>query len=251
MEHSWKCALVIGASSGIGRAIARELAQQGVRVALVARRRALLEHLCLEMNEEAGEVLALAFAHDVQDIEGTDALVQAIAHELGGLDLVVYAAAVLPTVGPTQFSTAIDMQTIQTNFVGAVAWLNPVATRFAEAGSGTIVGISSVAGDRGRRGNPVYNATKAALNMYLESLRNRLAVKGVRVLVAKPGYVRTPMLGKGRTPLPAATPEDTAHAILEAAARGKRVLYTPRWWQIISLGLRVIPAPLFERLPIP
>ena len=251
MEHSWKCALVIGASSGIGRAMARELARQGVRVAMVARRQALLERLCLEINDEAGEVRALAFAHDVRDVEGAGALVQTIAHELGGLDLVVYAAGILPTVGPTQFSTDVDVQTIQTNFVGAVAWLNPVATRFAEARSGTIVGISSVAGDRGRRGNPLYNATKAALNMYLESLRNRLAVKGVRVLIAKPGYVRTPMLGKGKTPLPAATAEDTARAILDAAARGKRVLYTPRWWRIVSLGLRVIPAPLFERLPIP
>ena len=88
----------------------------------------------------------------------------------------------MPRVGPEEYDTEADAETIAANFTGAVAWLNEAAPRFAKAGAGTIVGISSVAGDRGRRGNPVYGATKAALNAYLESLRNRIEYKGAFVV---------------------------------------------------------------------
>jgi len=251
MESRWTRAVVVGASSGIGEALARRLAGSGCLVALVARREPALQHICNEINREAGASRARFYVHDVRDWEEAEPLLQRIAADLEGLDLVVYCAGVLPAVGPAAFPTAVDVVTIQTNFTGAVAWLNAAAHRFATSGRGTIVGISSIAGERGRRTNPVYQATKAALNTYLESLRARLATAGITVLTVKPGYVRTSMTSGAAMALPAISADEAAEAILSAAASRKRSVFVPGWWRLVALAVRAIPAPLFERLPVP
>lgn len=216
---------------------------------MVARRLDALDAIAAHINR-TGPGQASTYAHDVREVERVDALFQEITTALGGLDLVVYSAGVMPPIGPQEFPTPVDVATIDTNFTGAVAWLNQAAGRFARAESGTIIGISSVAGDRGRVGSPVYNASKAALDSYLESLRNRLARKGVTVLTAKPGYVRTAMIAESQLPplVPVATPDDAARQILGAAAARRRVAYIPGWWRVIMLAVRAIPAPIFERL---
>ena len=112
------------------------------------------------------------------------ALLRRIVAELGGLDLVVYASGVNFPPGLESYKFNSDQEMLEVNLVGAFAWLNPVAAMFQAAGAGTIVGISSVAGDRGRVGNPAYNASKAGIATYLEALRNRLtaSMKQVRAL---------------------------------------------------------------------
>ncbi len=242
---------MIGASSGIGEAIARQLTATGSDVAIVARRREALEQIAADINR-AGNGHALPYTYDVHDTGGVEALFQEITVALGGLDLIVYSAGILPRVGPQEFPTATDVTTVETNFTGAIAWMNQAAGRFARARSGTIIGLSSVAGDRGRVGNPVYNASKAALDSYLEALRNRLARHGVTVLTAKPGYVRTSMIEGTPIPplIPVTTPDEAARQILDAAAAGQRVVYIPGWWRAIMLIIRAIPAPVFERLNI-
>ena len=97
-------------------------------------------------------------------------------------------------VGLKKYDFEKDQRTMEINLIGALAWLNPIAAMFQEMGAGQIVGISSVAGERGRVGNPSYNASKAALSSYLESLRNRLSRHGVNVLTVKPGFVDTDLL---------------------------------------------------------
>lgn len=250
--RGWDRAIVVGASSGIGKAIAQELAAHGTSVALIARRRGALGEVCEAINSAAGQKLARAYPHDVRDVGAVEPLFQEITTELGGLDLVVYASGIMPVIGPDDYATQKDADTIEVNFKGAVVWLNEAARRFGIAGSGTIIGISSTAGDRGRRGNPVYNATKAALNSYLESLRNRLSTRGVTVVTVKPGYVQTPMIaGQRLPPFPPAIPApEAARLILEAARQKRRVAYVPWWWQIVMLITRAIPAPIFERLNV-
>jgi len=136
------------------------------------------------------------------------------------------------------------------NVVGAMAWINPVAERFARAGGGTIVGISSVAGDRGRRGNPAYHASKAALDTYLEAVRNRVARHGVRIVTVKPGPVDTPMT-KGMDKLPLLVSPDAAAAeLLAGAARGAHTVYVPAKWRPIMFVIRHIPSFVFRRLDI-
>lgn len=231
--------------------MARRLARDSATVALIARRREALERICNEINRESGFERAVWFQHDVRDTESAQPLLQEAASAMGGLDLVVYAAGIMPAVGIESYPTATDLQIVNTNFVGAVAWLNAAADRFARVRSGTIIGLSSIAGERGRRGNPVYQASKAALNSYLESLRTRLGPHGITVLTAKPGFVRTAMIGDSRMPLPVLSADDAADMILDAAAARKRVVFVPGWWRLFAMALRAIPAPLYERLPIP
>ncbi len=246
---TWNKAIVVGASSGIGEALARALVADGCRVALVARREENLRGLAGELDTLAGEPVTRYYLHDVTDHESAAALFTIITREMGGLDLMIYAAGIMPSVGPEEYDTAKDAAIIAANFTGAVAWLNEAARRFEAAHRGTIVGISSVAGDRGRRGNPVYGATKAALNAYLESLRNRIERKGAFVVTVKPGPVRTPMTEGLK--MPGMIGADQAAAEILLAAKDKvRVAYVPAKWKPIMAVIRAIPAPLFKYLNI-
>lgn len=246
----WGRAIVVGASSGIGEHLARQLGASGVAVALVGRRADRLQALCDEINRDAPSELAFPVVHDVRSTTELAPLFQEITGRLGGLDLIVYVAGLMPRIGPQQYSTEVDREIIETNLTGAVAWINQAADRFLRAGEGTIVGISSVAGDRGRRANPVYSATKAGLNTYLESLRNRLAVKGVTIVTVKPGYVDTALIEGLKLPgvLPAISPEEAARQILSGAAARKGTVYVPPWWRYVMLIVRTVPSTLMRRL---
>jgi NAD(P)-dependent dehydrogenase (short-subunit alcohol dehydrogenase family) len=244
MALPWRHAIVVGASSGIGAAVARALGAADCRVALVARR-------ATELTRVADEIPgARVYPHDVRHYDEIPGLVQQIARDLGGLDLVVYAAGVMPRIGDQEYDFAKDREILETNLLGAVAWLNETAARFAGARAGTIVGISSVAGDRGRRGNPAYCTSKAAFTTYLEALRNRVGRLGVTVVTIKPGPVDTAMThGLERTPM-IIRAEDAAHQILRAARRGRPTSYVPARWRPIMFLLRQIPSFIFQRLNV-
>jgi decaprenylphospho-beta-D-erythro-pentofuranosid-2-ulose 2-reductase len=247
MALPWKHAIVVGASSGIGREIARQLTAGGCRVALVARREGELRQLADQANER-GPGEALVYAHDVTCAEEVPALFQQVCRELGGLDAIFYTAGVMPRISPDEYTFEKDRLNVEVNFLGAIAWLNEAALRFGRAGEGTIVGVSSVAGDRGRGGYPVYGATKAALNAYLESLRNRVGRLGVRVVTVKPGPVRSPMTeGMGALPMMIST-EQAARRIIAAARAGKNVAYVPWAWRPIMAIIRMIPSFVFQRM---
>lgn len=240
--------LIIGASDGMGAALARKLTKEGYTLALVARRKDKLDSLCGELNTKG--VCALAYAHDVVQFAEAPELLKKIAADLGGLDLVVFMAGVnFPPGGLDQYNFANDRQMIEVNLLGAMAWLNPVAAMFQSAQAGQIVGISSVAGDRGRVGNPGYNTSKAALTTYLEALRNRLTRHGVNVLTVKPGFVKTEMLkaAQGGTPF-AITPEQAANEIYAAMQKRKQTIYTPTLWRWIMLAIQHTPSFIFRKL---
>lgn len=250
MNVPWKTAIVVGASSGMGAEVARLLAAGGCRVAIVARREADLEALAEELNRGAAEPRALAYAGDVTEAGAVPPLFQQICRDLGGLDIIFYAAGVMPRIAPDEYDFARDRQTIEVNVLGAIAWLNEAARRFAAARAGTIVGISSVAGDRGRRGNPAYCTSKAALNTYLEALRNRVGRFGVAVVTIKPGPVETPMTqGMGKLP-GMITVQAAGAAIISAAARRAHTAYVPGKWRLIMAIIRSIPSPIFKKLNI-
>lgn len=247
-EYTFEHALVVGASSGIGEALARLLAADGARVALVARREDELRRVMDEINSTAGAERAVAVAHDVRAVDDVAGLVQEIARRLGGLDLVIYAAGTMPEVAGDEFNTSKDREMIEVNLVGAVAWLNPVAERMARLGRGTIVGIGSVAGDRGRAPNPVYCTSKAGFHAYLEALRNRLAKLGVRVVTIKPGFVDTAMT-RGRDGLFWVISADrAAEIILRKARRGVVAAYVPARWRLVMTVVRSIPSFIFSKL---
>lgn len=238
----FKHAIVVGASSGIGREIASQLAAQGCKVAAVARRAARLE----ELAGDSGQILP--FVHDVTHYSEVPALFQEITGKLGGLDLIVYASGVMPIVEVDEFDFAKDRAMIETNDLGAVAWLNEAAVRFKNTGHGSIVGIGSVAGDRGRMKQPVYNASKAFLHTYLEGLRNRLSRHGVKVVTIKPGPVQTDMIA-GLGFKDAMTAERAATLILKKADKiGEHYLSIKH--AIIFAIIRNIPSWILRRLNV-
>ncbi len=241
-----KTAVVVGASSGIGAALVKELASQGYKVAAVARREALLKELCADVNENGGNVLY--FTHNVTEYEQVPGLLQQITRQLGGLDLIVYAAGVQPTVRLDEYDFAKDKMMLDVNLLGAMAWLNETAVRFTRAGSGHIVGIGSIAGDRGRVGAPGYNTSKAALATYLEALRNRLAPQGIHVTTIKPGFVDTVLLENAPKTFWVISPEKAAKIIYNAIRKQKQTVYIPARWGLVSLIIRHIPSFIFRRM---
>ncbi len=250
MAPGFRNALVIGASSGIGAAVARRLAADGTRVALVARRRDRLEKLTALINTTAGEDQAMCRVHDVRDTGEAAELFQTIARDLGGLDLVVYAAGIMHPVAFDEFNVGKDLETIDVNLRGAIAWLDPAAERFSRLGGGTIIGIGSVAGDRGRSGNPAYCTAKAGLHTYLEALRNRVARDGVKVVTIKPGFVDTAMTRGLDGLFWLISADRAAEIILLKARRGAVVAYVPARWRWVMLVIRSIPSFIFRRLKV-
>lgn len=241
-------ALVVGASSGIGEAIALALARSGAAVAVVARRGDLLEKLAAELRQ-AGAPAASFYAHDVTAYDETPDLFERIVRDLQGLDLVVYAAGVMPEVAEGEYNFAGDRAMVEVNLLGAVAWLDLAAPYFEAQRSGTIVGISSIAGERGRRGNPVYCTTKAALTTYLESLRNRLSRYGVNVVTIKPGFVDTAMTRGKQGLFWLVSPATAAEQVLALARRGSSASgFVPRRWALVAWVVRNLPSFVFRKL---
>jgi short-subunit dehydrogenase len=247
-------ALILGASSGIGAALARELARRGYRLALVARDEAALTTLANEINAGRAETpLAIAYPYDLRSFDAAPDLYRRIAADLGGeraLRLVAYVAGVMPRGEDGAWSFDDERAMVETNLLGAMRWLDLAAESLRRAGEGVIVGVSSTAGDRGRRGNSAYMASKAGLSTYLESLRYRLRETGVRVVTIKPGYVATPMTAGLKLPQALIiTPERAAQRIARATQKGSRVVYIPGYWAPIMWGIRQLPAAAIARLP--
>lgn len=243
-------AIIVGASVGMGAALSKKLSKEGYVVALVARQKEKLNELCAEINQSEGEVRAFAYPHDVSNYKETPELLKNIVAEIGGLDTFIFMAGVnYPPGGNNKYSFENDRQMVEINLIGAMAWLSPVAEMFQSAKYGQIVGIGSVAGDRGRVGNPGYNTSKAGLATYLEALRNRLTRHGVNVLTVKPGFVKTEMLKAAVGPTPFAIPvEKAVDDIYKAMQKRKQTIYTPFFWQYIMLIIRHIPSFIFRRL---
>ena len=234
----------------MGAALARKLAKEGFTLALVSRQKEKLDTLCAEINQTSGETRALAYTHDVSSYKEVPTLLKNIVAEIGGLDTFIFMAGVnFPPGGMDKYNFENDRQMVEINLIGAMAWLTPVAEMFQNAKAGQIVGIGSVAGDRGRVGNPGYNTSKAGLHTYLEALRNRLSRDGVNVLTVKPGFVKTEMLKAAVGPTPFAIPvEKAADDIYNAMRKRKQTVYTPFFWAYIMMIIRHIPSFIFRRL---
>jgi short-subunit dehydrogenase len=244
MPVAWNRVLIVGASSGIGAAMAQQLAARGSQVAAVARRQSELDAVAAKAS---GRIRAYAF--DTTRFEDVAELFERIAKDLGGLDAIVYAAGVNPRVVEHEYAFDKDWQMVDVNMIGAMAWLSPAAATFEAARQGTIVGISSIAGERGRRTNPGYTASKAGMTAYLEALRNKCSRYGVNVVTAKPGFVDTDMT-KG---LPGLfwliSADEAARRIIAMADRGRSASgFVPRRWALVALIVRHLPSFVFRRL---
>jgi short-subunit dehydrogenase len=240
--------IIIGSARGLGAALSRRLAREGYLLGLVDRNPALLNALCDEINASGAGTQAVPYIHDATSYTETPVLLQKIMADLGGLDVFIYNAGILLPTTPTTYEFEKDLEMMKVNALGAMAWFNAVAPIFQSLKSGHIVGISSVAADRGRVGNPGYNASKAALSTYLEALRNRLTRSGVHVLTVKPGFMDTDMLKNTPRTFWVVSPEQAADDICKALKSRKQTIYTLGRWGLIMLIIKHIPSVIFRRL---
>ncbi|TGK05527.1 SDR family NAD(P)-dependent oxidoreductase [Leptospira langatensis] len=237
--------IVVGASSGIGKEIATQLIAEGHQVAAFARREKELKKIA-----PSSKTKNLFVKHDVTEYSKVPGEFSKAVKALGGLDEIYYASGVMHRVGPEEFPVQKDLEMLEVNLLGCVAWLDSAAAYFQEKKAGKIIGISSIAGDRGRRGNPVYNASKAGMSTYLEALRNRLAVQGIQVVTVKPGMIQTPMTEGLSGLMWLITAKEAAQVILAKVNAGREVFYVPARWAIVSLIIRLIPSFIFRRLSV-
>jgi decaprenylphospho-beta-D-erythro-pentofuranosid-2-ulose 2-reductase len=242
-----KHALILGATSDMALAIARKFATHGYSLTLAARNveklRATQSDIQIRQNVNV-------------DIVQFDALNMRGHYEFYSR-LPVKPDVVISVFGllGDQLKAQADWQTCEeilfSNYVGAVSILNVVANDMEERKQGVIVGISSVAGERGRQSNYFYGSAKAGFTAYLSGLRNRLASSNVHVVTVKPGFVRTRMIENIKTPGPlTADPRNVANDIYDAVQQKKNVIYTKSIWRPVMYVIKSIPEFIFKKLKL-
>lgn len=239
--------LILGANSDIARAIARAYAKAGHDLILAARRHERLEADIADLKLRHG-ISARAVEFDALDVAGH-------ARFLDGLgqlpDVVVSVVGFMGEQAANERDPEAASLVMRSNYIGPAAILGEAANRMAARGTGVVVGISSVAGERGRARNYVYGSAKAGFTAFLSGLRNRLHGTGVRVITVLPGYVATRMTEGVPTPgLLTAQPDEVAAAILAAERQRRDVVYVRPIWRLVMAVIRAIPEPVFKRLHI-
>jgi decaprenylphospho-beta-D-erythro-pentofuranosid-2-ulose 2-reductase len=240
--------IVLGGTSEIAIAIVRELQSRAPReLALLGRDVDALARVAEDLTS-AGCQRALTFELDALDLARHEQAIGQAFDELGGADIVILAVGVLGERGglPDEISGAVEV--LRVNLVGAGSLLMHSARRLSEQGSGTLVVLSSVAGERARAANVVYGASKAGLDALAQGLGDALHDQGVRVMVVRPGFVHTRMT-QGLQPAPlSTTPQAVARVVVDGLGRGSHTVWAPpalRWLMVV---LRTLPRSLFRRL---
>ena len=241
--------LLVGATSAIAQALARQLAAKGARLVLWGRSQRKLEIVAEDLRVRYGAIVSVT-AFDFSDFSQHRIALEKTIAESGDLDVAVICHGSLGNQAACQENFSLTELELRTNCLSTLSFLSLLANYFEKRGEGTLAAISSVAGDRGRQSNYVYGTAKAAVNTYLQGLRNRLYSKGVHVLTIKPGFVDTPMTAHLRQGPLFASADRVARDIVKAIEKKKCIIYTPWFWRWIMLLIRLIPEPVFRRLKL-
>lgn len=237
-----KKAIIIGATSGIGKELAKILSKEGYQVGISGRRNQLLETIQSE-NPSAFEILQL----DVVETETLQKKLDDLVDKLGGLDLLVISSGTGELNPLLDFN--IEKMTIDTNVTGFTFVADWAFRYFEKQHFGHLVAITSIAGLRGNRIAPSYNATKSYQINYLEGLRQkaRRSKQDITVTDIRPGFVATDM-AKGEGQFWVATPEKAARQLFAAIRRKKRTAYITKRWALIAFLLKVLPKWMYEKM---
>jgi len=238
--------LILGANSDVAYAIAKTFAKhKKADIYLASRDMKLLEKKVQDLKIRYG-IKAVGLYFDAMDFESHLKFYQSLDPKPDG---VVYAAGYMPDQEIAQNDFKEAKKIVEINFSGAAAILEIVADDFKKRGHGFIIGISSVAGERGRQSNYIYGASKAAFTVYLSGLRNRLFKKNVQVLTVLPGFINTKMTESMDLPgLLTAQPDEVAEDIYKALRKNRDVLYTKWYWKWIMAVIKGIPEKIFKRM---
>ena len=239
--------LILGAKSDIAKALAREYAKHGYDLYLAARNSRELEPLVQDIFTRTQRTVKL-LELDVLAYDSHQAFYDQLEEKPLG---VISAVGYLGNQKNAQSNFNEARKIIDTNFTGVVSLLNITADDFEKKRSGFIIGISSVAGDRGRKSNYLYGSAKSALTTYLSGLRNRLYYAQVHVLTVKPGFVETKMTeGMNLPEKLTAQPEEVAKDVYKAQQNRKNVIYTKWKWYWLMLIIKMIPEWKFKGMSI-
>ncbi|HEX6242303.1 MAG TPA: SDR family NAD(P)-dependent oxidoreductase [Polyangiales bacterium] len=235
-------AVVLGGASGIGRAVARALAERGDQVYLLGIGLHELQQSAADVEQRGGGKLPVGFGEcDLERPDTFEPALEAADRALGGFDTLIVTAALFAPQDKLEADLDFTRRLLTVNFAHTVVLCEVARRRLLSRGGGTLCVISSVAGDRGRKPIVLYGASKAGISAYLEGLDHKFHAQGLRVITVKPGFVKTGMTAGLKPPPFAGEPEGVARDILRAIDAGKPVVYTPAMWRLVMLVIRWLP----------
>jgi short-subunit dehydrogenase len=244
MSETW---IILGATSSMARALTRKLADRGAGLILAGRDMDDARATAADAVAR-GARMAEEIRFDARDPQSFAPILARAEAEAGQVNVAVFVGS-MPSQDAIDADPALIDGTIADSFTGPARFLT-TALPLLEERKGTVVGVGSVAGDRGRIGNYVYGSAKAGFHTYLSGLRNRLTRAGGHVVTVKPGFVDTAMTWEVEGMFLVAPPEKVADDILRAVEKRRNVIYTPWFWLIIMTIIRLIPEPIFKKMSI-
>ncbi|WP_159930987.1 SDR family NAD(P)-dependent oxidoreductase [Oceanicoccus sp. KOV_DT_Chl] len=241
--------LVFGATSAICHAVLKILSEQTCHFFLAARDESRLAAITQDLKTR-GATISGTSSFDFNHVDSIQSCVDSASNKMGSLDLILVAHGTLPDNELLEKDINKAIESINANFTSCAAIVLESCQRLEAQGSGTLAVISSVAGDRGRKTNYIYGASKSALNTLLQGLQGRFSGTNIRIVNIKPGMIDTPMTRDFQKGLLWSTPEKIAPAIYKAILIGKSNCYVPSYWRLIMLIIKFLPAAILYRLPI-
>ena len=240
--------VVFGGTSGMGRAVARRMAERGDQVFLLGNVQAELERSADDLkarnpNGSAGFALC-----DLAEPDGFATALDAADAALGGFDTVVMTAALFASQDALEADIELTRKLVTLDYANTVVFCEHVRKRLLSRGGGRMAVFSSVAGDRGRKPVAIYGSAKAGLSVYLEAMDHKYHAAGLSVLCVKPGFVKTTMTAGLKPPPFAGEPEQVAREVVRALDKRKPVLYTPGMWALVMLIIRFLPRFIMRKI---
>jgi short-subunit dehydrogenase len=239
---------ILGATKGMGRALARLAAERGDRICILGRNGADLERSAADLGVRGAVGTVGSVVCDLEKPEMFDSAIDAAREALGGLDAVVVTAAIFATQEELEADSALAERLMRINFSNTVLFCEAAKKSLLAEGSGTLCVFSSVAGERGRKPVIIYGAAKAGLTRYLEGLDHKHRADGLHVVTVKPGFVKTSMTAGLEPPPFAGEPDAVAQRVLVAIDRGAPVVYAPAPWRLIMAVIRALPRAIMRRI---
>ncbi len=239
--------VIFGATSAIAKATARLWAPHGHRFVLIGRNHAELDKLSVDLAVRGAGRSEVIIA-DLNQVDEHGDLVRRALESLGAIDLAMIAHGVLGDQHKCERDFNFALEVVNSNALSTMSLLTHLSNVLEDQRGGSLLAIGSVAGDRGKASNYVYGASKAAVSVYMQGLRQRLHDANVHVLTVKPGLVDTPMTSAFKKSHLWTSPDQVARAIVRAVEKRRNVLYAPWHWMLIMFWIRALPEFIFKRM---